>query len=217
MEYLLEKTSNHGSRLILSLLLYTLVLGSLLFSTSCQPSSVDSSRPLEPIQSDEPIIEPSPYPGNFDDSFRNATARFMPKYRWHWSKAQCYQESLLVPRAVSHAGAMGICQFMPGTWREVSERLGLNASVYNAKANILASSYYMGQLDRQWSSPRPDLDRLKLAQASYNAGLGTILKAQKACEGKNRWHEIRVCITWPEPKIYVKKIDFYYYDMTTTE
>ena len=41
----------------------------------------------------------------------------------------------------------------------------------------------MGQMLASWSAPRPADDRLKLALASYNAGIGNLLKAQKKCGG----------------------------------
>lgn len=212
MGYPLAKIYNHESWIVPKLLLYTLVLGSLLFFTSCQPSSAGSSNAIPRLQSSEPLIEQT-YPGSYDDSFRSATDRFIPQYEWRWLKAQCYQESLLNPRAVSNAGAMGLCQFMPRTWAEMSQRIGVNASVYNPKANATVAAYYMGRLDAEWTKPRPRLDRLKFAQASYNAGLGNVLKAQKACGNRNLWLQVEPCIPFEETKIYIKKIVFYYNDM----
>lgn len=45
-----------------------------------------------------------------------------------------------------------------------------------------------------WSSPRPNIDRLELAQASYNAGAGNIIKAQKECGGKVLYEDIIECL-----------------------
>jgi membrane-bound lytic murein transglycosylase F len=108
---------------------------------------------------------------------------------------------------------MGICQFMPRTWDEMSKRIGISASPYNAKANILVAAYYMGRLDGQWTEPRPELERLQLAQASYNAGLGNILAAQKKCNNARLWKDIHPCLGFQETINYVKRIWFYYYDM----
>lgn len=52
----------------------------------------------------------------------------------------------------------------------------------------------MESLCRQWSSPRPELDRLQLAQASYNAGLGNMLKSQKACGMASRYACVAECL-----------------------
>jgi len=107
----------------------------------------------------------------------------MPGVDWRLLKAQCYQESLLDPLAVSHAGAVGLCQFMPGTWGDARRALGwfADASPYDPNLSITAAAWYMGRLRGIWTSKRPDEDRHKLALACYNAGCGHILKAQKIC------------------------------------
>jgi len=48
----------------------------------------------------------------------------------------------------------------------------------------------MARLARAWSSPRPIIDRWDLARASYNAGMGNLLKAQKAAGGATRYADI---------------------------
>lgn len=84
---------------------------------------------------------------------------------------------------------------MPGTWRMmVAElRLGLDASPHSEIA-IDAGAYYMAKLRRQWSAPRPQTDRHKLAAASYNAGLGHLLTAQRLCGGRNLYIDIIRCL-----------------------
>lgn len=71
--------------------------------------------------------------------------------------------------------------------------LGL-VSPHMAEPAIIAGAYYMARLRRSWSSPRPGEDRQRLAQASYNAGLGSLLAAQRACEGRLLYSEIVVCL-----------------------
>jgi len=105
---------------------------------------------------------------------------------------------------------------MPRTWDEVSSVLRLNASPFNPKANSLAAGYYMGRLDREWAVPRPATERLKLAQASYNAGLGSILRAQAACRNALLWEDIEPCLSYRETRdyvIYIKK----HFDNITNE
>jgi membrane-bound lytic murein transglycosylase F len=103
---------------------------------------------------------------------------------------------------------------MPGTWSEMSKGLGITASVFNPKANSYVAAYYMGRLERQWTSERPLREKQKLAQASYNAGFGNILKAQKQCNGALFWRDIEPCLGYHETSVYVRKIEFYYIDMT---
>lgn len=114
---------------------------------------------------------------------------------WYDWKAQLYQESLLKADAVSPAGARGLAQFMPATWDEVTRALGWGViSPHAAGPAIEAGAYYMRRLRRSWSSPRPPGDRQQLAQASYNAGLDNLLKAQTRCGGAILYSEIVACL-----------------------
>jgi membrane-bound lytic murein transglycosylase F len=126
----------------------------------------------------------------YDSDFSKAGERYLSGYDWRWFKAQGYQESLLEASAVSHAGAMGIMQIMPGTWREETERLGIIASPFNPKVNIRVGVFYMKRMVRFWKAPRPDMERLWLAFASYNAGAGNILKAQTLSRQEPLWKDI---------------------------
>ncbi len=134
------------------------------------------------------------FPSNYDGEFKDALIFLPPGTDWRLLKAQCYQESRLNPLAESPVGAMGLCQFMPGTWREAT---GANIGVenaWNASSSIVAAAWYMNKLNRFWSAPRPQMDRWMLAQASYNAGAGHLVKAQKLCDGRNYYKEIVKCL-----------------------
>lgn len=132
----------------------------------------------------------------YDDYFKAYSERYLPQYSYLWLKSICVAESNLKPNAVSPVGAMGLCQFMPGTWSDVLKNMGLNedTSVWDAKFNIMASAYYMSTLAKGWSSNRPMVDRKKLSNASYNAGMGNLLKAQTRCNGAILYNEIIVCL-----------------------
>mgnify|MGYP006422739885 CR=1 FL=1 len=129
----------------------------------------------------------------FDVAIQRSAARWLPEYDWRWLRAQCYQESRLDPRAVSPAGAKGLCQFMPGTWAEARGALGVRG-VFDPDANALAAGWYMRRMLRVWIEDRTAIERLRLAQASYNAGAGNIIRAQGACDGARRWEVIRECL-----------------------
>ncbi|WP_085592176.1 transglycosylase SLT domain-containing protein [Thalassospira sp. MCCC 1A01428] len=120
----------------------------------------------------------------------------MPGVDWRLLKAQCYQESRLIPDAVSPAGAMGLCQFMPATWRGIIRqgKLPPDASAFAPRLSIEAAGFYMGKLRAEWSSPRPEWDRHSLALASYNAGLGHLLTAQHKCNGAVLYSRIIPCL-----------------------
>lgn len=162
------------------------------------------------------------FPDTFDDAFEDATEQWLPGTDWRRLKAQCYQESLLDPLAESHVGAQGLCQFMPGTWRDVSADLALTASPFVPDASIHAAAYYMRRLIRGWSSPRPAEDRRRLAEASYNAGFGNLLAAQRRCHGAALYAEIVACLPQvtgkhaDETTTYVERIQRWYRLMRMT-
>jgi len=57
---------------------------------------------------------------------------------WHLLAAQCRWESSFDPFAVSAAGAKGIAQFMPDTWREIG-----HGDPFDVKESVRAQSKYM--------------------------------------------------------------------------
>ncbi len=144
----------------------------------------------------------------------------MPGVDWRLWKAQLYQESLLDPDAVSPVGARGVAQFMPATWAEVSRAMGyVNVSPHMAGPAIDAGAYYMARLRRSWHSERSEADRHSLAAASYNTGLGNLLRAQRACGGAVDYAEIIRCLPditgrhSRETITYVERIWTYYVRM----
>lgn len=84
---------------------------------------------------------------------------------------------------------------MPGTWAQVTRELGWTGiSPRDAKYAVQAGAYYMAKLKRSWKSPRPAMDRHQLAQASYNAGMGHLVSAQRLCGGPALYAEIIRCL-----------------------
>jgi len=63
---------------------------------------------------------------------------------------------------VSRAGAMGLMQLMPGTWREMRGLLGLGSNPHNPHDNILAGTAYLRVLYDRFGYPG--------LFAAYNAG-----------------------------------------------
>lgn len=92
-------------------------------------------------------------------------------------------------------GAFGLCQFMPGTARDVGVAINVSPEKFwLPEVSIRAAGYYMGRLHRTWSAPRPLMDRHLLAMASYNAGAGHLIKAQSICGGGNLYRQIIPCL-----------------------
>ena len=115
----------------------------------------------------------------------------MPAHDWRWLKAQCIQESWLDPEAVSHAGAVGLCQFMPGTWADAMRTLGLTGKRTDSALSIRAAGWYMARLERNWAGRgRTPPERLPLAMSSFNCGLGCVLSAQRRAQDARDWPAI---------------------------
>ena len=82
-------------------------------------------------------------------------------------------------------------QIMPATGAEIARVRGMpQGPLTNPVISTLYGGFYMRRMLNIWSSPRPDLERLYLAWASYNAGAGHILKAQKLAGGALLWADI---------------------------
>lgn len=97
---------------------------------------------------------------------------------WTFIHAISRQESQFDRQAISHAGARGMMQLMPGTAREVAGKLGLSydasALTSDSSYNMTLGSTYFLQMLRYFDGSYP------LAVAAYNAGPGNVNKWLRA-------------------------------------
>ncbi len=115
----------------------------------------------------------------FDESFRKYTKRFFGVgYDWQVFKAQAMAESELDPQAHNHTGARGLMQLMPSTFRQIQSQNPDFTSIDDPEWNIAAGIQYDRTLWSLWNDHETDPDRRSFMLASYNAGRGTILRAQ---------------------------------------
>lgn len=97
---------------------------------------------------------------SIDIFIADAAARFgIPE---HWICVVMQAESAGDPRAVSSAGAMGLMQVMPGTWRELRTQHGFGTDPFDQRDNILAGAAYLRAMYDRFGSPG--------FLAAYNAG-----------------------------------------------
>lgn len=157
------------------------------------------------------------FPDRYDRQIERAAKLYLPTVDWRLWKAQLYQESRLDPNAVSPVGAAGLAQFMPATWAQISAELKYeNVSPHVAEPAILAGAFYMAKLRQTWRTERPEMDRHKLAAASYNAGIGNVLEAQRVCQMRALYAEIIECLPLvtgrhsEETISYIERIWYWY-------
>ncbi len=131
----------------------------------------------------------------YDGEIETAAREWLPFLDWRQLKAQYWQESRLDSHAKSPVGAEGIPQFMPDTWdidvmssRQLS--LPRDARPTDPEHSIRAGAWYMRKMWNAWTVRRTPVEQWKWALASYNAGMGNILKAQKEAEGSSAYADM---------------------------
>ncbi|ETW14567.1 lytic transglycosylase, catalytic [Roseivivax marinus] len=110
-----------------------------------------------------PVVIRDPARDPHSAAIAEASARFaIPE---HWIRAVMQAESAGDPRAVSHAGAMGLMQVMPGTWTVLRQNHGFGNDPFDPRDNILAGTAYLRAMLDRYGTVRGML-------AAYNAGPG---------------------------------------------
>ena len=130
----------------------------------------------------------------YDDAFRTYTKRFFgPTHDWRLFKAQGMAESDLIPTAKSRVGARGIMQLMPSTFAQIRKARPEFRSIEDPRWNIAAGIMHDRYL---WTlyPQLPDDERHRFMFAAYNAGEGTIRRAQGVAQARQldagRWEHI---------------------------
>ncbi len=147
------------------------------------------------------------WPDQYDVYFKKYTKRYFgPHFDWEWFKAQGIAESALNPKARSHVGAKGLMQIMPATYAEIRRANPHFLDIEAPRWNIAAGIYYNRGLYRDWEG-MPDEDRLMMAFASYNAGLGGMRRAARRSpiQPVRRWVHVEKYAP-KETRGYVKRI-----------
>ncbi len=116
----------------------------------------------------------------YDDYFRKFSKRFFgPGFAWRLFKAQAMAESGLDSTAKSWVGARGVMQLMPATFAEIHARQPEFISLEDAQSNIAAGIAHDAYLWKFFRKIEPHPDHYRFMVAAYNAGEGTIQRAQR--------------------------------------
>ncbi len=143
-----------------------------------------------PAVAETPIVIRDPVRDPYAAAIADASARFaIPE---HWIRAVMQAESAGDPHAVSHAGAMGLMQVMPGTWTVLREDHGLGDDPFDPHDNIAAGAAYL----------RAMLDRYGTVGGmlvAYNAGPGRY--EEYLAEGRPLPAETRAYVAMLAPRL----------------
>lgn len=94
-------------------------------------------------------------PASLSDPIASAVSE--ASYRFgvpeHWIRSVMRVESAGNRRAVSHAGAMGLMQVMPGTYAELRRRYGLGPDPFAIRDNIHAGTAYLREMFDRYGAP----------------------------------------------------------------
>lgn len=99
-------------------------------------------------------------------------------------KRQMMAESSARPDAISPAGALGLMQFMPATWKEWGK-----GDPFNPEESIAAGCAYLAWLHGRFGEISDAHERWRFALAAYNCGRGNVnlmLAAAREADGAPR-------------------------------
>lgn len=157
---------------------------------------------------------------DYDDVFRKYSKRFFgPGFDWQYFKAQGMAESNLVADATSHAGARGIMQLMPSTYRAIQTKRPELKAIDDPESNIAAGILYDRDLWRAYEDHAHE-ERLRFMFGGYNAGPGTMRRAKSVARSEQldeyRWQSVQSVAPkverwrYRETLGYVGRIEEYY-------
>ena len=143
----------------------------------------------------------SPLPGaaqriptdRYDSYFKKYAKRYFGAgFDWKLFKAQGMAESGLSPTAKSWVGARGIMQLMPSTYHDISSHRPEMTAIDDPQWNIAAGIMHDRDMWTLWKDSVPDDDRWRFMFGGYNAGEGTIFRAQEVARASKLNER-----TWP--------------------
>jgi soluble lytic murein transglycosylase len=138
----------------------------------------------------------------FPDRFRDHVKAYAREFDLPETlvNAVIWCESRFRPDAVSSAGACGLMQLAPATFKELTEELGLpiHCDIFSPDANVRCGVLYLKKLLTLFPEE-------STALAAYNAGMGRV-EAWLADPRYSHDGKTLHTIPFPETAFYVKKV-----------
>lgn len=145
-----------------------------------------------------------------DPIIKRSAETWLPGVDWRLWRAQIAAESAFNCNATSPVGAMGCAQIMPATMRDISKNSGIIGNPYDPEIGINAGAFYMSRMRAIFKAPRPEKEKHNLSMASYNAGAGNIIKAQKLAGNPPNWQPVADVLHKVTGKHSKETIDYVY-------
>lgn len=150
----------------------------------------------------------------FDSLIQYHTAELWPEADWRTIKAVAITESGLDPQAFSLAGARGLMQLMPATFREVwrkhEDRIPYGRD--DPDSSLAAGILYLKEQYEHLPEIEDERERLFFALASYNCGRGYVNKALALAREHGhpgqRWQTVRTMLAMPECEVSGYRPDY---------
>ncbi|RMH37601.1 MAG: soluble lytic transglycosylase fused to an ABC-type amino acid-binding protein [Nitrospirae bacterium] len=143
----------------------------------------------------------------YREQFEQAADRYgLP---WTLLAAQAYQESKWNRNAMSHTGVRGIMMLTRATARDlgIENRLDVDDS-------IMGGARYLARLLRQVPPHIPHPDRMFMALAAYNVGMGHLkdarLLAKRLGKDPDRWDDLKTVLPLLAKKKYYQTLPHRY-------
>lgn len=131
------------------------------------------------------------------------------KISWTLLAAQAYQESRWDPHAVSPTGVRGIMMLT----RNTASSLGIQNREDPTKS-IVGGAQYFRDLEKQLPRHIGKADRIAIALAAYNVGMGHIKDAQilarQMGKNPNSWKDLKTVLPLLAQKPYYKNLQYGY-------
>jgi membrane-bound lytic murein transglycosylase F len=141
-------------------------------------------------------------PRDFEKKVENyypVIRKYSKRYGFDWRLIvmQIVKESSFREDARSRVGAMGLMQIMPSTALEIRREMDIEYIANNPRENITAGIYHLYKQVLKFPDASRD-DRVKLALAAYNCGIGRIYDARSVARylklNPQSWESVRECL-----------------------